>query len=177
MICQLRPPPCLTGSLPHTHTHTTTTTTTRPQARPLRPNYCSACVSVCLCKKQGSAGQKVKSKEEARWKRLEQEPSPRPVGKSSSLGRDQQPSLVCHSTFSRVLCFCYSISILSKNQRGDEENDQAKRGTNRAEPSRPRRPLPSTLPSSIVISPGCWAARGSSPETRILLLVCQDRRF
>lgn len=38
-------------------------------------------------------------------------------------------------------------------------------------------PLPSTIASNIVISPGCWAARGPSPETRTLLLVCQDRRF
>lgn len=46
-----------------------------------------------------------------------QEPSPGPVGKSSSLGRDQQPSLVCYSTFiNRVSFFAFAISILSKNQ-------------------------------------------------------------
>lgn len=144
MICQLPCHPCLPGSPPTTHHHP-------PKARPLRPNYCSACVSVCLCKKQGSAGQKGKIEEEAPWKDWKRPASPRPVGKSSSLGRDQQPSLVCYSTF------CDRVSPLLSRSREEAKTRSSvagpsKHGMNRSGTLSPS-PLPSTFCSNIVIFP------------------------
>lgn len=55
-----------------------------------------------------------------RWKKAA---SPRPVGKSSSLGRDQQPSLVCYSTFHDRVPPLLSRSLERKHN--SKEKDQA----------------------------------------------------
>lgn len=113
---------------------------------------------------------------EKAWNRS---PAPSPVGKSSSLGRDQQPSLVCYSTFiNRVFLLLLSRSrarIKSLKERNDQAKTRHKPSGTLSPSSSP--PSPPHCPRASSYLPGCWAARGASPETRIVLLVCQDRRF
>lgn len=181
MICQLRPAPCLTGSLPHTHHH--------HHHQALRLGFfvqttAVRALSVCLCKKQGSAGQKVKSKEEAQWKRagtvaLAQTPSANPVAWDGISN-----PVWCVLLNIQPGVFAFAISIFEQESRVDEGERKRPSKTRHnpsgtLSPSSSSAPLPSsTLPRApSSLSPGCWAARGPSPETRILLLVCQDRRF
>lgn len=84
-----------------------------------------------------------------RWK--EKAASPRPVGKSSSLGRDQQPSLVCYSTFYDP-GVASAISISLETRHNSKQKVQAKHGMNRSGTLSPS-PLPSTFCSNIVIIP------------------------
>lgn len=71
---------------------------------------------------------------------MEKAASPGPVGKSSSLVRDQQPIWVCYSTFyGRVSCFCYLD--LEKKQKLEGDSPKQNNGTNKkTERSRPGPP-------------------------------------
>lgn len=130
MICQLPCHPCLTGSPP-------TTPPPLPQARPLRPNYCSACVSVCLCKKQGSAGQKGKIIEEAPWKDGKKQPAHAPSANPVAWDGISNPVWCVTQHFTTGCRLCYlNLSRGSTTQR--RRTKQA-----RYEPKRKALALPS----------------------------------
>lgn len=114
-------------------------------------------------------------------------PRPGPVGKSSSPGRDQQsiPSLGVLLNISGpgfgLLCPLYLDLEQGKQKRTEKKKKlrgpQERRGTSRAEPSRPRAAPPPLLlhisASSIIViaHPGCRPPPpGAPPGTRTSLL-------